>query len=1648
MRRSVIDSSSCLHPLFEQAVRDSPGRIAIRDGGEAISYLTLNQRANRLGWYLRSRGVGPDSTVVVCVERSVDLVVAMLATLKAGGAFLLMDPAQPVDRLRDLLAAASPVAVLTRARLAGRFSRVAPHVFRLDTAQALLPDFGDDDPPPLATPENLACLTHTSGSAGRPKGVLGTHAGMAACIAWLHRSYPLGPGDVFAQRTSPDFADSVWEILAPLTAGASLAVVPDRVARDPGLLWRFVAEHRATRLVLVPALLRALLHDPSGVPAGSTPLTHVFSSGEALPAELTRRFARLLPGTALVNVYGMSESSADVSWHHLGPGAACEGTAVPIGHPIPGTHVRLLEPGGLTPTAPGGTGEICVGGAGLARGYLGRPGATARAFVPDPLAAVPGARLYRTGDLGRRLPDGALEYVGRLDHQVKISGARVELSEVESAIAAHPRVAAAAAAVFPDAGMGSARLVGYLVADGPPVDPEELRTFLADRLPARMVPSVFVGLPALPLTPAGKTDRRALPAPSGSRPAHLPPRTAPRTPGERLAADVWSQVLGVAPVGVHDLFVSLGGTSLSAMRVAAELRERTGEDVTATAMFEHGTVGRLAAAYGLAPVASASPAPPARSADAGPPRTAPLSSGQRRMLFLDRLEPGSPRYVVPYAFRIRGPLDADALERALGGVMARHDTLRTVVTDSAGEWSSRVADVPEAMLSRRDVRALPDERRPTAVEEDLAELVGRPFDLAREPMVRATLLRTADEEWVFGLAFHHIAVDGASLTLFTRELAAAYRAVRAGTPWEPPELAVGYAEFAARQDARGADPAALTFWRRHLTGVRQVELPGDRPRPAGPDSRGALHRVRLAPSTADALRRLAGRAGASPYMTLLAAVKVLLARWSGGFDITVGAPVSRREPPYEGVIGFFGDTLVLRTDLSGDPTGAEVLARVRRTVLDALAHRDTPFERLVEQVAPPRIAGRSPFFDVMVAQDDGPRDLVLPGVACERREVHTGAAIFDLTFHLSEPDERGLEIAVEYRTALFDEATVHRMAARLGTVALALADEPDTPLSRLPLLPQEERRMLARWNGTELPPPAVTLPGLVWAQAARTPEATACRFAGREIGYRELTDRAGRIAAALRERGARAGRVVAVCLERSLALPAALLGVMATGAAYLPLDPAHPAERLAWLLEDSRALLVLADAASAGRLPDTAAVLRVDVPLDGPPAEPVALPDDLAYVIYTSGSTGVPKGVEVEHRSVANRLLWTARLASGGPGTRVLQKTPATFDVSVWELFWPLVTGGTLVLAEPGRHGDPDYVARTIVEERVTVAHFVPSMLRAFAGAGHLPALRGLRMLCLSGEALDPDLAHALPDTLGERVPVHNLYGPTETSVEVGHWRLAPRTDGRVPIGSPVDGVGWYVLDRRMEPAPVGVPGELYVGGAALARGYLRRPGLTAERFVPHPWSPVPGARLYRTGDLVRYLADGQVDFLGRLDHQVKIRGFRVELGEVEARLTAHPLVAGAVVAAREHAPGDVRLVAYVTAAGDPPPDGELRRWLAAALPEYMLPSAFMVLDGFPLGPSGKLDRAALPEPRYGRAAPDPAAGPEGDERVMAELFAKVLGAERVGAGDDFFELGGHSLLAMKLLGQVTETFGAALPLRAVFDSPTPAGLLAALGRV
>ncbi|MGW2643117.1 amino acid adenylation domain-containing protein [Streptomyces sp. NPDC001348] len=1659
-RRDVL-----AHSAFESAAASIPDRTAVLNSGVHTTYRSLNQRANQLARYLRARGVGPDVPVGIRLPRSTDLVTAVLAVLKAGGAFMLADPAQPAVRARGFFDAARPPVILTRGHLAEDFAGSGSKFFLFDSDLPTIADLDTADLPSVIGPQNLAYIVRTSGSTGVPKEVLGTHGGMVGCMSWLQTHYPVGPGEMAAQRTSPDFVDAVWEILSPLNAGATLTVVPEATALDPRLLLRFLRHHRCSRLVLVPSLLRALLKELAAAPTALPVLDHCLSSGEELPADLAGEFRRLLPESRLVNVYGMSEAAADVTWHEVGE--RDEGRhRVPLGAAIPGAYIRLLSPGGVSPVKDSEVGEICVGGEALARGYLGRPGATAAAFVPDPASTRPGARVYRTGDLARRLPDGSLEYRGRADHQVKIRGSRVELAEVDAVLATHPLVHEAACAAWPAPDGGSPQLAAYVVADEP-LSPEDLREFAAERLPGHMVPSTCLTLPALPRTAGGKVDRPALPPPSGRRPRIRTPYTPPRSPDEKLVTTVWSRTLGVSPVGVDDGFVALGGNSLLAMSVAAELRERTGAEVPASDVFACQTVARLAERLAASRYRAAAPAHPGTVRPAvepspqpaeADPHSWPLTPGQRGLLFLDRLEPGSPRYVLPYAFRFTGRLDTDALATALRQVTARHPVLRTVVTSASGADGQTVRRDGRTVPAQHDLTSVPEPEREALVDAHLTDLARRPFDLAREHPVRAALLRTADDTWVLGLAVHHIVADGASLRLVLRDLAEEYAAACAGTAADRPYPALGYRDFALQQHRDTArDTAALAHWRQRLHGLRPLDLPTDRPRTIATDSSGSVCRVSVEPGTTAALRELADAGATSLYTVLLTAVKVLLHRWTGQTDIAVGAPVSLRDKDFEDVVGFFTDTVVLRSDLADDPPARELLDRVSATLQQALRHPRLPFQSLVEELAPQRLPGRSLLFDVMVAQDDSPETLHLPGLTASRMPLHTGAAIFDLTFHLTEAGARGLDIALEYRAALFDPGTAERLLQHLRVLIEALVREPGSRISRLPMLGEAERhRLLVEFNDTAQPVPRAAITDLVWAQAARTPHLSACRSAGAELTYAQLTHWAGRVATVLRSRGAGPGKVVAVCAGRGLALPVALLAVLATGAAYLPLDPDHPEQRLRWMFEDSGAVLVVTDRESAGRLPGKPDVLvledepgpsvRQAAATEDPAPAPTARPDDVAYVIYTSGSTGVPKGVQVEHRSVVNRLLWTHRIVECAPGLRVLQKTPVTFDVSVWEIFWPLASGGTLVFAAPGGHGDPAYLAGLIGAESVQVAHFVPSMLRAFAAAEGLAALRGLRLLCLSGEALDPHLAHAAAETLGPDVAVHNLYGPTEASIEVSHWQVRHRPDGRVPIGRPIANTRLYVLGTDLSPVPTGAPGELYIGGTAPARGYLGRPALTAERFVPDPFGP-PGSRLYRTGDKVRFLADGEIDFLGRSDGQVKIRGFRVELGEIEAALAAQPEVDRAVVVVRDHGPGDRRLVAYLTVHGPDRDLAVLRAALARILPDHMLPNAFVYLDAFPTGPSGKLDRSALPEPRH---TPDdgPRTAPaDATEAAMAALFAEVLGTETVGAKDNFFDLGGHSLLAMTLLSAVAERFGTMLPLRAVFDSPTPAALAAELKR-
>ncbi|OLT23327.1 hypothetical protein BJF78_32400 [Pseudonocardia sp. CNS-139] len=1412
----------------------------------------------------------------------------------------------------------------------------------------------------------------------------------------------------------------MWEFFWPLSRGATLVLAEPGVHREPAALARLVRAERVTTLHFVPSMLDVFLAEPAA--AACTDLTRVFCSGEALAPASVAAFREVFPdGPALHNLYGPTEAAVDVTYWPCADWTP--GAPVPIGRPVARTSLHVLDER-LRPVPPGVAGELYLGGVQLARGYAGAPALTAGRFV----AHARRPRLYRTGDRARWRRDGTCEYLGRTDDQVKIRGFRIEPGEVTARLLQQTGVAEAAVVVRDGA------LVGYVVPDGP-FDADGLRRALAATLPDYMVPVALVELAALPLSVNGKLDRAALPAPV---PAGGPARAA-RTAAEELVCGLFAAVVGVAAVAPDDDFFALGGHSLTATRLVGRIRDAFGVELSVRTVFDARTPAGIAATLAGARAGDRPPLRPAARRGA-----LPLSPAQQRLWFLHQLEGPSTTYNVPIALTVTGPLDDAALAAALGDVVDRHESLRTVFPAADGVARQAVRTGVAPVVEVRDV---------TDVAAAVAAACAHRFDVAVDLPIRAWVLRAGPERATVLLLAHHIATDAVSAGPLLADLRTAYAARLAGAAPEWAPLPVQYADYTLWQHrtlGSADDPQSLlsrqlAYWREALAGLpEELELPADRPRPAVASHAGAAVARPVPAALAERVQALAVATGTTAFMVFRAAVALLLHRHGAGDDVPLGTPVAGRgDPALDDLVGFFVNTLVLRTDLAGDPTFAQLLARVRETDLAAHAHADVPFERLVDELAPQRSLARHPLFQVLVARQElTGLDAGLPGVAVEPAPLGSAAAKFDLDLTwLTRPDRGDVELVLTYATERFDRSTADALLERLERVLDAVTTDPDLHLREVPVLsPAERDRMLVTWNDTAAPAEPGTLPSRFLAAARRFPDRPAVVAEDGTLTYAELATRAGGLARELAARGVGPEDVVAVAVPRGVALAVALYGVHLAGAAYLPLDLDYPLDRLAFMLADAAPAIVLTTGAAAGRVPAGAATLLVE---DVPPAEvpelPALDPRHPAYVIYTSGSTGRPKGVVVSHGAIVNRLDWMQAAYRLTPDDRVLQKTPASFDVSVWELFWPLQTGAALVMARPGAHGDPAYLAGVMRSERVSVVHFVPSMLGGFlAGtdAATVAALTDLRLVVCSGEALGAEDVAELRRR--SRAEVHNLYGPTEAAVDVTHHRcVAGRAP--VPIGRPVHNTRVYVLDAALNPVPPGAVGELYLAGVQLARGYLGRAGLTAGRFVADPFAA--GERLYRTGDLVRFAPDGELLYTGRADDQVKIRGFRIELGEVEAALlaVAPESVRTAAVVARTD--GDVRrLVAYVVPAAAEPEPEVLRERLAARLPDHMVPAAFVVLDALPLTPSGKLDRRALPAPEFGRG---PSRAAEGAvEELVCALVGEVLGLGAVGADDDFFALGGDSIVSIQLVSRLRGA-GLAVTPRDVFVRRTPAGLAA-----
>ncbi|MDX3308246.1 amino acid adenylation domain-containing protein [Streptomyces sp. ME08-AFT2] len=1616
------------HQLAARAAA-APDAPALRCGAERLTHAELHARADRLAHELVARGAGPGALVALALPRSTDLVVATLAVVKAGAGYLPLDPDYPADRIGYMLEDAAPALVVTTTGVAAALPAVTerPHL-TLDTAAALLAErpagpVGTADPDPLET----AYTIYTSGSTGRPKGVVVPQGALINLVHDMGERFGVTDGDRFLSVTTFGFDISNLEILVPLLTGAELVLAERDTVRDPAALAALITGSDATVMQATPTLWHALVTEHPRSLAGLRVLIGGEAVGEPL-ADALRAASR-----EVTNVYGPTETTI---WSTAAVLNGERGGVPPIGRPIANTRVYVLDDA-LRPAPAGAVGELYIAGDGVARGYHGRPSLTATRFVPDPFGP-PGSRMYRTGDVVRWGADGQIEYIGRADHQVKIRGFRIELGEIESALAAHPEVSQATVVAREDL-PGGTQLVAYTVGTAAPA---ALRAHLAESLPAHMVPALYVAMEALPLTANGKVDRKLLPAPVQSPRAAA---RAPRTPQEQLLCEVFGEVLGLsAPAGPDDSFFELGGHSLLATRLTGRIRTALGADLPVRAVFDAPTPATLAARVADAGEARPAPAPAVR------PDVLPLSPAQQRLWFLGQLEADNPAYHIPVAVRLKGALDVAALRSAVRDVVVRHEALHTRYPDTDGRARQEVVD---AEAVRIDVPV-------TALSEDaVREAARRGFDLTADLPLRAELFRDSDDEHVLLLVVHHIAADGWSVGLLGADLATAYEARLAGGAPVSAPLPVQYADYTLwqRELLAAVSDEQLGYWREALKDLpEELELPADRPRPATPTYRGGQVEFRIDGALHAAVGELARAQGVSTFMVLQAALATLLSKLGAGDDIPLGSPVAgRTDPVLDELVGLFVNTLVLRTDLSGDPTFLELLDRVRATDLAAYACQDLPFEALVDVLAPTRSLARHPLFQTMLTLHNTPDPAVrLAGLESEPLLLGTGTAKADLAFELFERRTEegaadGIDAVLEYSSDLFDEATARSFADRLAHLLGVLVAAPDRPVREAEaLLPKESAAVRAGWAATTVEAAYTGVVERVRAHAAARPDRLAVQDPNGTATYAELVSLASALSRRLVAAGVRPGSRVAMLCEPGIPFVTGILAILGAGAAWIPLDLRAPLTRTASLLDDSRPNVLyvgpgLDERATEllGAASDTPAVIAWDKTTDTELAPPAGSGDDLAYVIFTSGSTGRPKGAMVHRAGMVNHLLAKADDLHLTPHDVVVHNAPVTFDISVWQMLCPLITGGRLLVVDRDTAADPQELFGRIATDGVTVLEVVPSLLRAAVDAWNngliRPQLTPLTRLMVTGETLPADLAREWLDQ-APHIPLINAYGPTECSDDVTHAVITPATplDTRAPIGHPVRNTRLYVLDTHLQPVPPGTPGELYVAGTGVGHGYLDNPTKTATTFTADPHATQPGTRMYRTGDRVRQRPDGQLEFLERTDHQVKIRGHRIELGEIETALRHLPGITDAAAAVHHG-----RLTAYLIGTTDQP-----KATLASVLPNYMIPSTFLTLDALPLTPNGKIDRKALPAPDPSAHATGPAREPRTDtERALCAVFAAVLGLPSVGIDDSFFDLGGDSIRSIEVVAGARRT-GLRVTAADVFTHKTVAALAAAVG--
>jgi amino acid adenylation domain-containing protein len=1669
-----------LHQIFKAWAELTPEAIAIAAPGRApLTYRRLFAQVETVKKSLNAAGIGRNDRVAVALPDGPETAVAFLAVAAAAscvplnpafragemtsymahlGAKALIAPAETDSHARTV-ARALGIPVLELSAL----PRAEAGLFKLSgAANARETRSG------FAAPDDVALMLYTSGTTSNPKLVPLTQANLCASARNIRAALELTQADR-CLNVMPLFHihGLIGAVLSSLAAGGSVFCTPGFYAPQ---FFQWLDEFRPTWYTAVPTMNQSILVRAAANRAiiARPELRFIRSCSAPLPARLASELETTF-AVPVIDSYGMTEACHQIA---STPPAKRKPGSVGV---AAGPEIAIInKTGGRLPA--GIDGEIAIRGANVMRGYEGTPEINRQAFTGG---------WFRTGDLGHIDGEGYLFITGRLKEIINRAGEKISPGEVEEALLAHPAVKEAVVFAMPHPELGEEIAAAAVLHDGAKVSDSELRRFAAERLADFKVPTRVVFVAAIPAGATGKVERLKLAEQLALLPESIDVMAdyvSPRAPLENQLADLWSEVLGVARVGIHDNFFALGGDSILAAQLLSRIRARLNAEISFVSFFDAPTIAGIAALLQSAPRPAAALDGIARSQDGAAP---PLSYAQERMWFLDQLVPGNPAYNRPTGYRLHGPLDAAVLERCLGEIVERHEVLRTTFSSRDGLPFQVVSRDPSLSFEIVDLKELPGARRRMESERLAAAEAQRPFDLAKGPLLRATLIALHETEHILLLVTHHIVFDGWSEAIFLRELTTLYEAFARGEPSPLPALPTQYVDYAVWHRRRlhgGIFADQLSYWKRQLSGAAVLDLPTDRPRPAVQTFRGAKKFAALPKNLVAELKALSRREGATLFMTLLAAFQTLLHRYTGQNDIVVGSPIAGRTlPEIEGLIGVFINTLVFRGDLSGNPKFTELMARTRKTALDAYERQDLPFEKLVKELRPERDPSRTPLFQVMFVFENTPHaELDFPGLTASRFELDGGTAKLDLSVSVEET-AGSLNAIFEYNTDLFGHDTISRMLGHFETLLQSIAANPEERLSDLPLLTEIERRqLLMQWNDTKREYPRdKCLHELFEAQVERTPDATALVFEDQQLTYRDLNRRANQVAHHLRKLGVKPDGLVGLYMERSLEMVVGLLGILKAGGAYVPLDSAYPKKLLAFMLAETQVALLLTRRALADVFPEfQGQVLRLDrdeskyAGEEEKNPQPAAGPDNLAYIMYTSGSTGRPKGVLIRHAGVVDYFFYLRETYNLNDGDTVLQLPPISFDASVRDLFGPLTAGARVVLVNDFDARAPSALLSEIRKRRVTcLLSVVPTMLNALLEAARdRPRVDTMRLILVSGEALSMSSCLKAKEVFGHDVGIVNQYGPTETTLTCSYHRVVDDDSDRdiAPLGKPIPTARIYILERDLQIVPTGVAGELHIGGDGLARGYLNSPDLTAEKFIPDPFSDEPGARLYKTGDLARYLPDDNIEFLGRLDNQIKIRGFRVEPGEIEAALCLHPGVRESVVVAREDPStslragvenpkseiqnpksGGRRLVAYVVPTGTQVPAAELRDFLKSRLPDYMVPSAFVALAALPLTPNGKIDRRALPAPDRSRpelkntfVAPRNAL-----ETTLAAIWAQVIGIEQVGVHDNFFDLGGHSLLATQVISRVREAHRVEVNLRTFFERPTVAGIAEVIER-